>query len=117
MDWRMLFLVPAILAGDIALAASQEAPVFNVDPNCRAAAREAPTSESMAICQATEQRAREEIVRQWSEVSAAEKAQCVPLSTLGGTPTYTELLTCIELTREAKRLRSQEPTTTGQAVR
>jgi hypothetical protein len=108
----MFVPIHAVIAGSLVLAA-QSVPTFNVDPSCRAAAREGmpanATENSMSICRDIEQKARQEIVKQWSQVSAADKAQCVPLSTLGGTPTYTELLACIELTREARRLRNHEP--------
>jgi hypothetical protein len=107
----MLRLIGAMMAATVSLAAAQPVPSFNVDPSCSATAREASSPDAMTICRDTEAKARAEVVQQWSEISAAEKAQCVPLARLGGAPTYTELLTCIELTREAKRLRSQEPVT------
>lgn len=118
-----VLLVASVVVPSVApAAAAQDVPAFNVDPSCRAAARDGGQSDVLDICRATELKAREQIVKMWSDISAADKAQCVPLSKLGGTPTYTELLTCIELTREARRLRSQhgvaagqsEPSTTGQ---
>jgi hypothetical protein len=123
----MFFLLEATVAASIVLAAAQPVPTFDVDPSCRAAALRATTANYLSACREKELKAREEIVKRWSEVGAAEKAQCVPLSTLGGTPTYTELLTCIELTVEAKRLRNSKtepssagttgPATTGQGSR
>jgi hypothetical protein len=123
----MFFPIYAMIAGSIGLAAAQPVPTFNVDPSCDAVARTAAPenspadSNSMSACRDAEQKARAQVVKQWSEISAADKAECVPLSTVGGAPTYTELVTCIELTREARRLRSQEqpsktpePATTGQ---
>jgi hypothetical protein len=118
-EQTMSILINAALGAGVLLAASQPVPSFDVDPSCSAAARQSPTPDYMAICRATEEKARTAIVQQWAKVSAEEQAKCIPLATTGGTPTYTELLTCIELMREAKRLRAQEsvpPTTSGQGV-
>jgi hypothetical protein len=105
----MFFLMEATIAGSLVLAAAQPVPTFDVDPSCRAAALSAAAAKDMTTCRDKEQTARDEIAKQWSEVSDADKAQCVPLSKLGGSPSYVELLTCIELTREARRLRNSEP--------
>jgi hypothetical protein len=108
----MFLPIHAALVGGLILVA-QPVPSFDVSPSCRAAARPGAAvgapADLRATCRSTEQQTREEIVKQWAEVSAADRAKCVPLSTLGGTPTYTELLTCIELTRTARRLRQEQP--------
>src|SRR4051794_12291892 len=123
----MLFSIRAALAGSLigttttmaaslALAAVDAGPTVNVDPSCRAAAGlQAAPQDYLAVCRNAEQRARDEMQRQWPQMNAADKAQCVPAATAGGIPTYTELLTCLELARDVRKLHSQgEPTTTGQ---
>ena len=53
--------------------------------------------------------------QQWPQLSAADKAQCVPAATVGGTPSYTELLTCLEMARDLRQMHGKgQPTTTGQ---
>jgi hypothetical protein len=47
------------------------------------------------------------------ERAPADKAYCQRLATTGGDPTYTELLTCLELRREARMLREKEEETTA----
>jgi hypothetical protein len=61
----MVFPSAAILAAAVTLVA-QQVPEFSVDPSCRAAAREAASPDSLSVCRATEQKARANIVRQWS---------------------------------------------------
>lgn len=104
-----------VLVGYLVLA-SQSMPHFDIGPACRAARLQTTTKQQTTdandpaeICRAAEQKARQQLLTEWQKVSAADKAKCVPLSSLGGAPTYTELLTCIELTREARRLRAQRP--------
>ena len=47
--------------------------------------------------------------------AADDRALCLRRATLGGVPTYTDLLTCLELERDARNVRSNtEPKATGQ---
>ena len=54
------------------------------------------------------QAARDELVKRWEAFNADDKATCIPLAMAGGTPTYTELLTCLDLRRDARLLRESE---------
>jgi hypothetical protein len=60
-----------------------------------------------------EREAREQLVKQWSQFSAADRAYCQELHKVGGDTTYTELLTCLELQRDARNLREKERGTVG----
>ena len=48
-------------------------------------------------CVDDENRARQELVSQWSKFSASSKAQCIPLEGIGGDPSYVSLLTCLQM--------------------
>ena len=114
----MFFLIGATVAGSIVLASADTVPNFNVEPSCRAAAAEQDrTPDYVNTCRNTEQKARDELVKQWPQVNATDKKQCIPTETQGGGPTYTELLTCLELTGEVRRSRNGGPATTGQGVK
>ena len=123
----MLFLIRATLtggligvsmAGGLALAAVDGVPTFNVEPSCRAAAQQAASADYVTVCRKSEQRAHDEIARQWPQSTTADKTQCVPAAKAGGHPTYTELLTCLEMARDIRKLHGQgQPTTTGQGVK
>ena len=54
------------------------------------------------------QAARDELVKRWEAFNADDKATCIPLATAGSTPTYTELLTCLDVRRDARLLRESE---------
>jgi hypothetical protein len=63
-----------------------------------------------------EREAREQLQREWARFHPGDRVHCLRLSSLGGEPTYTALLTCLELEREARNLRGrQEQGTTGEA--
>ena|SRR5438105_2306857 len=113
-----LGLIGAAMAVNAALAAADAVPTFSVDASCRAAAQEAASPNYLSVCRNTEQKAHDETQRQWPQLNAADKAQCVQAATVGGTPTYTELLTCLEMARDVRNPpgRSQ-PATIGQGVK
>jgi hypothetical protein len=113
---QMLAVCAAALVGDVALAAVEQVPSFDVDPSCRAAASRAGSQSYESICRRKEQQARATLEQLWPQFTSADRTQCVQLSTLGGKPTYTELLTCLELARDARALRGRPaPVTTGSA--
>ena len=60
------------------------------------------------VCVEKEQEARDQLVKQWTQFLPAERAHCLRLTTLGGDPIYTELLTCLEMQRDARRLRKSQ---------
>ena len=123
----MLSMIRATLAGSVigatmtasvALAAVDQVPTLNIEPSCQAAAQQAASADYVTVCRNSEQKARDQMQQQWSQLNPADKAQCVPASTTGGTPSYTELLTCLELSRDVRQLHGKaEPITTGQGVK
>jgi len=61
-----------------------------------------------------EQDARRELVQSWSQFKPAQRAHCLQLTRLGVSGTYTELMTCLEMARDAEALRSPPaPAITG----
>ena len=93
------------IAALVVLAATKDSvPRFNVEPSCRAAAQRAVPVGAINTCIQKEQEIREQLAREWSKFPAADKATCIGLSTAGGIPTYTELITCLELARDVKAL-------------
>jgi hypothetical protein len=101
-----------LLAGSLWLAAD-DVPTFNVEPFCREiASRAAPVGDA-DICLRQEREARDQLVKEWGQFPAADRAYCQELHTVGGDTTYTELLTCLELQRDARNLREKERGTVG----
>jgi hypothetical protein len=101
--------VPPMLVADAV-------PKFNVEPSCRAVAMgEAGVSRDVQSCLADENAAREDLVKQWNQFSAADRARCTALAQMGGEPSYVQLFECLDLNREAAKEREDETKrTTGQ---
>ena len=81
-------------------SAEQRLPVFDVRPECRAGASVMPVQK----CLEDEQNARADLERKWSGFADADRGHCIREASAGGSPSYVDLLTCLELTRDARQL-------------
>jgi hypothetical protein len=98
-------------------AATQRIPQFDITASCRAVAQRAIPVGNVDACLATEHRAREQLAREWPSFAPADKSHCLGLAHLGGEPTYTELITCLENARDARTAGRGADDTTGQSPR
>lgn len=60
------------------------------------------------MCLQDEAVARETLVKAWDSYPVPAKTQCLGLVRTGGLPSYVELLSCIELMRDARKIEGQE---------
>jgi hypothetical protein len=103
----------AAIGPSIALARSDEFPTLDVRPVCRGIALQAADpgvgrggSETLQRCIESEKEVHEQLKKRWGEFSAADKRHCVTLAKTGGESSNTELLTCLEMARDVRVLRS-----------
>jgi hypothetical protein len=94
-------------------------PNFDVTAACRALAGEADAipddrqTRGVQHCVDDERAAREQLVTQWSHFKPADRAMCLGGSSAGSVdPVYTELITCLEVTRDAELLNTRTTTPT-----
>jgi hypothetical protein len=113
----MISVLPAILVSATVLVADQ-VPKLDVTPSCRASANGIlGVKQDIDSCLQSENAARDQLAQQWSTFSAPDRQSCTTLTTLGGTGgTYTELITCLEMKRDAAKL-PKEDGTVGQRTR
>jgi hypothetical protein len=102
-------LLPIILASAHLVLATDRVPQFNIEPSCRAV-QNATTGikRDEAGCRRNEQAARDELQQKWGQFSGADRTHCARLATLGGSPSYVELLTCLEIGTATKNLPSNK---------
>jgi hypothetical protein len=94
------------------LAAAHEPPTFNVEPSCGAAGQVAiAPGRDKEACLRDERAARDQLAKNWDGYPAGDREKCTSLSTMGGPPSYVELISCLELMHDA---RTSGATTTGQ---
>jgi hypothetical protein len=119
----MMLPLPAMVIGaHLAFAIADTVPRLNVEPSCRMSAAGAGgiPQQTVDACRKDEQDAHDQLVREWASFAPRDRATCVDLSKAGGDTTYTEVLTCLEMMRDARQIPADSknpPTTTGQRAR
>jgi hypothetical protein len=118
-----MILPPTLLLGvSLVIPVADRVPSLNVEQVCEGIAQQGGVSfrdPNIAVekknCLDSEHAIRDEISKQWSSFSAADKTHCTNEATMGGDSSYTELLTCLEMARDVRALRNegQKPVTPG----
>jgi hypothetical protein len=103
-------------------ARSDDIPTLDVNPVCHGIAMQGELEAglqqtSFQQCVQSEQATRDEIKKQWSSFSTADKTHCVALAKTGGESSYTELLTCMEMARDVRKLHSDANSFSEQNIR
>ena len=102
----MLISVSAIvLSSQLLVTVADGVPVFDVAQSCKLdLAATAGLSERQALqaCIKDEQGARQRLRQQWSRFPASSKAECIPQESIGGTPSYVSLQTCLQMNQWAR---------------
>jgi hypothetical protein len=100
----LLLTSPAALAAEI--------PRLAIEATCRAAPRlEAGDPDPYQSCMRDEQAARSELEQQWASFNPQHRETCVEQTRVGGSPSYVDVLTCLQMyagtpvTRPARRPR------------
>ena len=85
-------------------------PTLQVAPSCEAAARGAVVlGRNKEACLADETTAQDTLKQNWSKYAASDKNECVGMVKTGGPPSYVELLSCVEILRDARNIRNADP--------
>jgi hypothetical protein len=87
-------------------AAAGSVPTFDTRPTCADAATEISITRTVERCQESEEQARNSLASQWGSFSKTDEASCAAETRIGGFPSYVQLLTCLELARDARTLKS-----------
>jgi hypothetical protein len=92
------------LAFHLIASSSGGVPTLDVRPSCRAAALwDVTTKDAMQSCMADEQNAHDQLVSKWTKFNATDRATCLG-TMMEFEPTYTELLTCLEMGTDAREV-------------
>ena len=94
-----------VVSSQLAVAVADRVPAFDINRSCRldlAATAGLSVDQTTKSCVNDEKRARQQLASQWSKFSTSSKAECVPQESIGGTPSYVSLLTCLQLGQWAR---------------
>ena len=98
-------LLPVILTASHVVLAADALPKFNVEQTCRRAGEVSVSlGRSAGDCKRDEEDARTKLQQDWAQYSPGQRTSCTRFSSLGSAPSYVELLTCLEMAKQAKEL-------------
>jgi len=92
----------AVSFGSPLLIEIADVPDYDVAPACRAAVTVMPGS--FNACMKDEQNARAQLAATWDRFAGPQRDNCVLTENSGGSPSYVELLTCLQMAQDAKTL-------------
>jgi hypothetical protein len=114
---RMPALLPVLLLSSQIVLAADPVPKFDTGPSCRSAGAAAVmATRNTAACEGDENNARATLEKEWSQFTPSDQARCVGLVTLGGGPSYVELLTCLEMANQVKKIPGGDQLDSGKPV-
>ncbi len=115
---RILALLPVLLLlGSQIVLAADPVPKFDIGPSCRSAGESAVIiTRDAAGCERDEDNARATIEKEWSQFTPSDQKRCTRLVTLGGGPSYVELLTCLEMAKQEKEIPGGDQLDSGKPV-
>jgi hypothetical protein len=103
--WLLAILI--LFTAPPARAFADGVPKLNVTPSCRAITESPGLDADFNSCLQSENKARDQLEKEWNSFVASDRALCRRTATMGGVPSYTELLTCLEMARDARNLPPQ----------
>ena len=108
-------LIPAVvIAAQFAVASAayaDDVPRLNIEPVCRAIAKTAGDQRNIDVCMRSEDRSRTALAKDWNTFPPADRSSCLSLTKMGGVGgTYSELLTCLEMSRDVRKLHNSAGT-------
>ena len=94
----LLHLPIVILAAFSPVAVSDDVPKLDIVRECRF---EGGATVEPDRCSNDEDAALRELEKAWAQFAVADKRNCIVAATIGGFASYVELLTCLEMARDA----------------
>src|SRR4051794_10441096 len=86
------------LSSQLVVTVADRVPTFDIARSCKldlAATIGLTVDQSLKTCVGDETKARRQLGSQWSKFSPAGKARCISEESIGGTPSYVSLQTCL----------------------
>jgi hypothetical protein len=104
----MLISAPIIILGShLFIMVADNVPRFDIARGCRldtAASSGLTEGEPLNKCMSDEQQALQQLQKQWSGFASSDRATCTSATTSDDTPSYVELLICLQEAQEARGL-------------
>lgn len=97
----MLLHLPIVLLASMPLTpVADNVPEFDIARECRS---EGGSQAVLERCTAQEAETRTQLQTQWIQFSPDDRSVCLKETSMDGSPSYVEFLTCLEMARDVKK--------------
>jgi hypothetical protein len=89
-----------VMSSQLVVAVADGMPNFDITRSCKldvAATTGLSVDQSVKSCVNDEQQAKRQLAGQWPKFPAPSRASCTSQESIGGTPSYVSLLTCLQM--------------------
>ena len=105
----MIAFATLLVGSGLVINAADNVPRYDMKPTCRAAvAMMGNQGRTVESCMAGEERARKDLEKDWSNYPSAERTQCAAPMANNRSPSYVELLICLEMMGDSRKHRDEE---------
>ena len=114
---------PAVSSDMTAMLPIDSVPVMDVEQVCRGIAeqggatfhdrdlaralRDPETVQTQKDCLDSEEHVRDQLAKAWGSFDSSDRRHCTNESKMGGESSYTELITCLEMARDVRKLHDE----------
>jgi len=94
------------LSSQLVIAVADKLPSFDIDRTCKldlSATAGLTNTQSLKSCTMDESRAKRLLGNEWPSFAPASKSSCISQESVGGTPSYVSLRTCLQMDIWAKQ--------------
>jgi hypothetical protein len=88
------------LSSQLVVTVADRVPTFDIVRSCKldlAATVGLTVDQSLKTCVSDETRARQQLGSQWLKYAPSSKTRCISEESVGGTPSYVSLQTCLQM--------------------
>lgn len=96
---------PLAFGALVMVSAVDPVPVLDTRPTCADVGADASVTRTVDLCEQSEKQARDTLAAEWNKFSGADRARCVATTRIGGFPSYVQVLTCLEIARDASTMK------------
>jgi hypothetical protein len=102
----------ALFAASFLVMAADGVPAFDAKQTCRGTEVAAIyPGRNLETCIRSEEAALDQLRKRWPEFVPGDRTECVNLARISGPPSYVELITCLEMRQDARKIRANSPDT------
>lgn len=95
-----------VVGATLVLGVADKLPIFDIKKSCSSVAHLGlSVSQTPDACIKDEENAREQLKEKWSSFPASDRNRCISTTEIGGTASYVEVLTCLQIAQDVKKLK------------